>query len=83
MPKLRQTTFETQIFERYRRRQCSVEEALVEMYLAGVYDQGLPRRVDHPVLDGVALSAEVAGVVGVSAEIAAFTSSSSAASVTT
>ena len=36
MPKLRQTTFETQIIERYRRRQCSVEEALMEMYLAGV-----------------------------------------------
>jgi transposase-like protein len=28
--------FETQIIERYRRRESSVEEALVEMYLAGV-----------------------------------------------
>lgn len=36
MPKLRRLPFETQIIERYRRRECSVEEALVEMYLAGV-----------------------------------------------
>lgn len=36
MPKLRTLTFETSIIERYRRRESSVEEALVEMYLAGV-----------------------------------------------
>ncbi len=36
VPKLRTLTFETAIIERYRRRQSSVEEALVEMYLAGV-----------------------------------------------
>jgi len=36
MPKLRRSTFETAIIERYRRRESSVEEALVEMYLAGV-----------------------------------------------
>jgi putative transposase len=36
VPKLRQLTFETAIIERYRRRETSVEEALVEMYLAGV-----------------------------------------------
>lgn len=36
MPKLRQQTFETAIIERYRRRETSVEEALIEMYLAGV-----------------------------------------------
>jgi transposase-like protein len=36
MPKLRRQTFETAIIERYRRREISVEEALVEMYLAGV-----------------------------------------------
>jgi putative transposase len=36
VPKLRQLTFETAIIERYRRRESSVEEALVEMYLAGV-----------------------------------------------
>jgi putative transposase len=36
VPKLRKLTFETSIIERYRRRQASVEEALIEMYLAGV-----------------------------------------------
>jgi len=36
MPKLKGVTFETAIIERYRRRETSVEEALIEMYLAGV-----------------------------------------------
>jgi transposase-like protein len=36
VPKLRTQTFETAIIERYRRREASVEEALMEMYLAGV-----------------------------------------------
>jgi len=36
VPKLRALTFETAIIERYRRRETSVEEALMEMYLAGV-----------------------------------------------
>ncbi len=36
VPKLRTVPFETQIIERYRRRQSSVEEGLIEMYLAGV-----------------------------------------------
>ena len=36
MPKLRGLSFETAIIERYRRRESSVEEALIEMYLAGV-----------------------------------------------
>lgn len=36
MPKLKGVQFETAIIERYRRRECSVEEALIEMYLAGV-----------------------------------------------
>jgi transposase-like protein len=36
MPKLRTQTFETAIIERYKRREASVEEALIEMYLAGV-----------------------------------------------
>src|SRR5262249_34468419 len=36
VPKLRQQTFETAIIERYRRRESSVEEALIEMHLAGV-----------------------------------------------
>ena len=32
MPKLRQQTFETAIIERYRRREISIEEAIVQMY---------------------------------------------------
>lgn len=36
IPRLRTLPFETQIIERYKRRESSVEEALVEMYLAGV-----------------------------------------------
>jgi len=36
VPKLRGAKFETAIIERYRRRESSVEEALMEMYLAGV-----------------------------------------------
>ena len=36
VPKLRHVPFETAIIDRYRRRESSVEEALVEMYLAGV-----------------------------------------------
>ena len=36
VPKLKGGPFETAIIERYRRRESSVEEALIEMYLAGV-----------------------------------------------
>lgn len=36
IPKLRTQTFETAIIERYRRRDISIEEAIVQMYLAGV-----------------------------------------------
>ena len=36
VPKLRNLPFETAIIERYRRRESSVEEAMMEMYLAGV-----------------------------------------------
>ena len=36
IPKLRKQTFETAIIERYRRRDISIEEAIVQMYLAGV-----------------------------------------------
>ena len=35
VPKLKGTFFETAIIERYRRRESSVEVALIEMYLAG------------------------------------------------
>ena len=34
VPKLKGISFETAIIERYRRRESSVEEALIEMYLA-------------------------------------------------
>lgn len=43
VPKLRQQKFETAIIERYRRRESSVEEAMIEMYHAGVS----VRRVDE------------------------------------
>lgn len=36
VPKLRTIPFESAIIDRYKRRECSVEEALIEMYLAGV-----------------------------------------------
>ena len=36
VPKLRKLPFETAVIERYKRREISVEEALVEMYVAGV-----------------------------------------------
>ena len=36
VPRLKGVSFETAIIERYRRRESSVEEALIEMYLAGV-----------------------------------------------
>ena len=36
VPRLRKATLETVIIERYRRRESSVEEALIQMYLAGV-----------------------------------------------
>jgi len=36
MPKLKGMRFTTAIVERYRRRETSVEEAMIEMYLAGV-----------------------------------------------
>lgn len=35
MPKLNGVHFETAIIERCRRRECCIEEALIEMYLAG------------------------------------------------
>ncbi len=36
VPKLKGVPFGTAIIGRYRRRESSVEEALIEMYLAGV-----------------------------------------------
>ncbi len=42
VPKLKGAVFESAVIERYRRREESVEEALIDMYLAGVST----RRVD-------------------------------------
>src|ERR1041385_6952096 len=42
IPKLRMQTFETAIIERYRRRESSVEEALIEMYWPGSRYAGSP-----------------------------------------
>jgi transposase-like protein len=36
VPRLRNLPFETEIIERYKRRESSVEEAMIQMYLAGV-----------------------------------------------
>jgi putative transposase len=36
VPRLRKLPFETEIVERYRRRESSVEESMIQMYLAGV-----------------------------------------------
>jgi len=36
VPRLKEFSFETAIIERHRRRESSVAEALIEMYLAGV-----------------------------------------------
>ena len=55
VPKLKGISFETAIIERYRRRESSVEEALIEMYLAGVS----VRRVVNPVFQVVAVAALV------------------------
>ena len=44
VPKLRLAPFETAIIERYRRRESSVEESLIEMYLAGVSVRNRPWR---------------------------------------
>ena len=39
MPKLKGMRFATAVIERYKRRETSVEEAIIEMYLAGVSTQ--------------------------------------------
>jgi transposase-like protein len=48
VPKLRRQTFETAIIERYRRWESSVEEALIEMYLAGISVRGVSRTSRKP-----------------------------------
>ena len=49
IPKLRRQTFETAIIERYRRRESSVEESLIEMYLAGIS----VRRVEEDITEAL------------------------------
>ena len=55
MPKLKGMRFATAIIERYKRRETSVEEAMIEMYLAGVST----RRIEDvsEVLWGASVSA--------------------------
>ena len=55
MPKLKGIGFTTAIIERYRRRETSVEEAMIEMYLAGVFT----RRIEDvsEILCGSSVSA--------------------------
>ena len=55
VPKLRGATFQTAVIERYRRRETSVEEAIIEMYLAGVST----RRIEDAseILRGAGVSA--------------------------
>jgi Transposase, Mutator family len=50
IPKLRRQTFETAIIERYRRRESSVEEALIEMISRRRF--GAPGRGHHGSLVG-------------------------------
>ena len=61
VPKLRRLPFETAIIERYKRRESSVEEALVEMYLEGVS----VRRVEDitEALWGTRVSSGTAGFI--------------------
>jgi Transposase, Mutator family len=64
VPKLRQLPFETAIIERYRRRESSVEEALVEMYLAGVSVRRVERITEALWGTRVSPSTVTAGSIG-------------------
>ena len=46
MPKLKGMKFTTTIIERYRRRETNVDEAMIEMYLAGVSTRRIADTVD-------------------------------------
>lgn len=56
MPKLKGMRFATAVIERYKRRETSVEEAIIEMYLAGVST----RRIEDvgEILWGAGVSAD-------------------------
>lgn len=64
MPKLKGMRFATAVIERYKRRETSVEEAIIEMYLAGVST----RRIEDvgEILWGAGVST---GMVGSIAEV--------------
>ena len=64
MPKLKGMRFATAVIERYKRRETSVEKAIIEMYLAGVST----RRIEDvsEILWGAGVSA---GMVGSIAEV--------------
>ena len=49
VPKLRGATFASKVVERYRRRESSVEEAMMEMYLAGVSTRRIQDVSENPV----------------------------------
>ena len=61
VPKLKGLTFETAIIERYKRRETSVEEALIEMYLAGVS----VRRVEEALIEMYLAGVSVRRVVDI------------------
>ena len=48
VPKLKGISFKTAIIERYRWRESSVEEALIEMYLAGMSDRRVEAITEKP-----------------------------------
>ena len=49
MPKLKGACFTTAIIERYRRRESSVDEAMMEMYLAGVSTRRIEDASENPL----------------------------------
>lgn len=61
MPKLKGMRFATAVIERYKRRETSVEEAIIEMYLAGVST----RRIENvgEILWGVGVSTGMVGSI--------------------
>ncbi len=70
IPKLRRQTFETAIIERYRRRESSVEEALIEMYLAGISVRCQIARNCDPYFASKSDPSEVAETGGAEPQIA-------------
>ena len=65
MPKLKGMRFVTAVIERYKRRETSVEEAIIEMYLAGVS----ARRFEGVERDPAGRTGVSAGTVGSIGEV--------------